>query len=593
MGFVTAPQSSSQVQPDQEFTEKERRRRLTRLTIHTLMVAVAGSIILSGLSEDRPLTATWPVLTLATTLLLTAKLFLHFGKTRAAAWTIVAPSIPIVTFSMCFYGGVGQGGGLFIILCVLVAATTLGRRAARWIAGLGVLSVGLVAWGDASGLLHTANFPLSPLRFGAQVTLVCLASSILLDALIRSLHEAQAKANAASEEKAEVESRYVSAQKMEPVGRLASGVAHDFNNLLSVMTSVSTALRNSHASAEVDDKNEESVHELLDDLDEATARASLMTGQLLSFSRRRAFEVDSINLDEMLDSITPMLSRLLGDEIAVQFHGSVGSLSLEADRGQMEQIVLNLAVNARDAMPQGGNLTISIGQDEESASGVFLEVKDTGVGMSPELVDDIFQPFFTTKPTGTGLGLSTVHDIVTRLCGEIDVDSTPEGGTTIRLRLPATSHPTILPRPSIRRQKIGRQTSARVLLTEDHELLRRATQRSLEQVGYAVTSVFNGHEALVLLKGGATFDVLVTDISMPKMGGVDLALSLEEQGLNLPIVFISGNTGRLPREVEHLSIKPRFLAKPFDQGDFLEAIEKSIGSDRTPSVRLRKKDGAA
>lgn len=592
-------QRHSSVEPDDELTGEARRNRLTRLTIH----GASGCWLLMALlylwEPKVTLELVGPAMALGLLQIVPAQVLIWRGQERLAALFICLPILPILVYSMWFMGGLISGGGMFTIVGVLFCAATLGRRAAQLMTLASVVSLAGIALADSQGLLPPSAMPTSPFLQAGQLVSMLVISAVLLDTLARSLISAQAEAETASQQRAEVESRYVSVQKLEPVGQLASGVAHDFNNLLSVMTSVSAALRSNAEERERElqteessfgEGAEESTAELLDDLDEATARASLMTGQLLSFSRRRVFEVDSIDLEEVLDSLTPMLSRLLGDDVNVSFHGSTEGLSVEADRGQLEQVILNLAVNARDAMPKGGTVSIRLGRDPQRDLGVYLEVADDGIGMSDEVVARIFDPFYTTKPEGTGLGLATVHDITTRICGTITVTSQLGQGTCFRLELPASESPATGTRPSISRQRILPK-AARLLLAEDHELLRRATQRSLEQVGYSVTSVVNGQEALALLQGGATFDALVTDISMPKLGGVELAQQLRQQGLELPVLFISGNTGSLPQGLEDMRYPPRFLAKPFSQPDFLNAIDKCVAQSRQ-GPRMSKKPGS-
>lgn len=592
---LLSSQRNSSVESDDELTGEARRNRLTRLTIHGASGCWLLMTLLYLFEPHATLGLLGPVMTFSFIQLASAQYFNWRGQDRIAALIVCIPILPTLVYSMWFLGGVVGGGGMFTIVGVIFSAATLGRRAALLMTAASVLSLLGIALAEAEGLLPASTMPSSPLLQAGQLISMLVVSAVLLDTLARSLLSAQAEAETASQQRAEVESRYVSVQKLEPVGQLASGVAHDFNNLLSVMTSVSAALRGGaeerdrELGAKQNNEEVESVAELLDDLDEATARASLMTGQLLSFSRRRVFEVDSIDLDEVLDSLTPMLSRLLGDDVNVLFHGSTEGLSVEADRGQLEQVILNLAVNARDAMPKGGTVSIRLGRDPERDLGVYLEVADDGIGMSEEVVSRIFDPFYTTKPEGTGLGLATVHDITTRICGTINVSSRVGEGTCFRLELPASESPATGNRPSISRQRILPK-AARLLLAEDHELLRRATQRSLEQVGYSVTSVVNGQEALALLQGGATFDALVTDISMPKLGGVELAQQLKQQGLELPVLFISGNTGSLPQGLEEMRFAPRFLAKPFSQSDFLNAIDKCVAQSRQ-GPRISTKPG--
>lgn len=500
----------------------------------------------------------------------TGLVLVRWGKVTSAASIFLVASLCLLLFEMTALGSASGAQGAFLSTLVVASAALLPRRTTLTIAAIGLGALLLCGLLQVSESTQPTDAPWQSALSWLKMAIALLGSAALLEGVVGSLKRVHDVAAAASREREEVESRYVSAQKLEPVGQLASGVAHDFNNLLSVMMSVSTALRTEQG------ENQE-VNELLDDLDEATARASQMTGQLLAFSRRRTFDVEAIDLDDVVQSISPMLTRLLGDEITVTVSGTTDGLSVEADRGQLEQVLLNLAVNARDAMPQGGTLGIRLGRDEELTSGIFLEVSDTGEGVPAELVDQIFTPFFSTKPTGTGLGLATVRDIVTRMCGTISVKSECNQGTAFRIQLPASSQPPVPQRPSISGQIATRKT-ARILLTEDHELLRRATQRNLEKAGFSVTSVVNGQEALALILGGAAFDVLITDISMPKMGGLALVRELDRRGHSVPTVFMSGNAGRVPKELAALSTPFCFVAKPFSQEDFVSAIEKSIGA---------------
>ena len=204
--------------------------------------------------------------------------------------------------------------------------------------------------------------------------------------------------------------------------------------------------------------------------------------------------------------------------------------------------------------------------------------------MEQDLIAKIFAAFFTTKSTGTGLGLATVADIVERLRGTIDVKSQPGHGSTFRIVLPASTTPASEVRRTLSRFRHQRK-NARVLLAEDHELMRRGTQRVLEQVGYNVTSVVNGQDALSLIQGGARFDVLLTDVSMPQLSGFTLTERLCELDLGLPTVFMSGHARSLPRHFETMPFSTRFLAKPFAQEDLIDALEKSLNG---PGPKARK-----
>ncbi len=565
-----------------------RRRELVRTDLHAMTVVLLVSAGIIWPSLGTLWQKTWPNFAGGALIVAIAYALLFLKGERSASLAISVPFVPVIFVGLWTNGGLSSGGGSFLLTALLFAGATLGRTAAIFVCVESVVGLAFISWSEALGHLPTPLPEHVIVLSWTQNTVALLLSAYILDRIVHMKEAASKEAELVSHEKFEAESRFLSARTLEPVGQLASGVAHDFNNLLSVMTSVSSSLR-----TEGEDKD--SLQELLDDLDEATERARVMTGQLLSFSQGGVFEVDAVNLDEMLESITPMLSRLLGDEILVETQGSTEGLSVEADQGQLEQIVLNLAVNARDAMPHGGTVSISTGCIVDQETVAYIEVADSGIGMSEETIENIFTPFFTTKPKGTGLGLATVHNIVQRLGGKVEVRSQLNEGTCIRLEFPASRLSASPRRVSVSRQPVL-QPRARVLLVEDHDLLRRATQRTLEQVGYTVISVNNGQEALTLIREGACFDVLVSDLSMPLMGGVELTLLLDQQGLRPPTVLVSGNATHLPKELEHILPSPRFLPKPFAQDDFLKCVRKSISegkkqkdSQSSPLSRVNQK----
>ena len=542
-----------------------RRASLTELMFRLATYSTAVSIGAKALVPPGLDVRSSVSLVITIVLLLCAYFALRTKRHVWAARLFTYPFIFVLCWVMYVGGGLHSGVAVFFLPLLIFASASLGRQGLTIFALCSIFGVLFIGGVDTMGLLP-APHP-TPRHVAWLELLVALAmSGLLLRGIIDSLKDAQLEVQAASEQHEDAQTRYFKAQKLEPVAQLASGIAHDFNNLLGVIANVSSSLR-------LEIEESESSRELLDDLDEATARASLMTGQLLAFSRRRALEMEVIDLEEFVQSLTPLLGRLLGDEILVECAGSTEGLTIQADRGQLEQVMLNLVVNARDAMPRGGRLTIEIGISTERT--VFISVNDTGVGIAEDLKPRIFTAFFTTKSTGTGLGLATVADIVQRLNGTITVESSPGCGSQFRIELPSSKVPASEIRKSLSRFRTQRQ-SARVLLAEDHELMRRGTQRVLEQAGYTVTSVVNGQEALALIQGGARFDLLLTDVSMPHLSGFDLVEKLAEINLGLPTLFISGDARHLPAEYDKLPFPTRFLAKPFAQEDLIDAIEKSL-----------------
>jgi CheY-like chemotaxis protein/anti-sigma regulatory factor (Ser/Thr protein kinase) len=310
--------------------------------------------------------------------------------------------------------------------------------------------------------------------------------------------------------------------------------------------------------------------ELLDDLDAATSRAVLMTRQLLSFGRNQPGDLTRVDLGETVRAFGPMLPRLIGSKIAVEMQTDPGAVVL-ASRVGIEQVLLNLAVNARDAMPSGGSLLLQVRVDEAS---VRLRVTDSGVGMDAATRERIFTPFFSTKATGTGLGLATVSETVTRFGGTVSVQSELGAGSTFEISFARAEG--VAAREA---RAAGEATSvparaARLLLAEDDPLVRRATVRLLEQSGFDVVAVTNGAEALSVLEQGRDFACVVSDIAMPVLDGDELAARLGELYPTLPLVLMSGN--RAPA-AESPGGHHAFVEKPVDRASLLGAIERVCG----------------
>jgi PAS domain S-box-containing protein len=362
-----------------------------------------------------------------------------------------------------------------------------------------------------------------------------------------------------------LEQSLLQAQKLEAVGRLAAGVAHDFNNLLTVIVgNLEFALASGAATSE------------LNEVSRAADRASELVRQLLAFSRidDPAETPDVIDLNDVVGNVSRMIERVLPDNISVQSSLSQGTAPVRLDPIQLEQALLNLAVNARDAMPTGGVMRIGTTTTAETVS---FEVTDTGEGMNDEVLERIFDPFYTTKRPGegTGLGLSTVYGIVTRAGGTIDVESEVGVGTTFRISLPraegAVAEVEAPPAPDEAHESHG----GRVLLVEDNDMVRSFTAEALHQAGYDVVATANGLEALDVVAVDDEFDVVVTDMMMPSLTGVQLAAELEAQGHALPLVFTSGYPAGIVDELPE-STRAEFLAKPFRGAELVSVIERLL-----------------
>ncbi|MBS2019512.1 MAG: response regulator [Deltaproteobacteria bacterium] len=355
------------------------------------------------------------------------------------------------------------------------------------------------------------------------------------------------------------------AQKLEVVGRIASAVAHDFNNVLAVVVSTSEELRHLHGS-------DASTAEMLDDVRMACERATLLTRQLLAFGGRASGPPERVDLTEFVASLVPMLRRLVGETISLEAALATEHLVVEIARGSFEQVLLNLVVNAREAMPDGGRIQISLRAIGHSAQ---LDVSDTGVGIDEVTRGRVFDPFFTTKVDGTGLGLATVAEIVQRFGGNVRVESVPRQGTTFSVMLPLAYEEATPTRAVLTASgKAVGGASLRVLLVDDHDLVRVSTARLLERAGHTVVAVSTGADALARAATDP-FDVVVTDVAMAGMTGPELVDELARRGSTTPVVMVSGHVDAAP--VTSTPNPTTFLPKPFTQHELSAAIDRVLG----------------
>jgi PAS domain S-box-containing protein len=364
-------------------------------------------------------------------------------------------------------------------------------------------------------------------------------------------------------------------QKLESVGRLAGGVAHDFNNLLTVIMSCAEQL-------ESDLRERGTV--VLDDVIEvqqAGARAGDLTRQLLAFARRQATNPVPLSLDGVVQGSEKLLRRVLGEDIALVVR-TAAQWPIFADRGQIDQILVNLAVNARDAMPDGGTLTIETATVDEREEGtghwVLLRVTDTGMGMTPEVQAQIFEPFFTTKEPGkgTGLGLATVHGIVAQSEGRILVASAPGRGTTFELRFPRTL---LAPAAASPPTPVSLRGTETVLLVEDDAQVRGVTAKALERAGYTVLAASSGDEALALAAAHrGRLDLVICDVVMGGMNGRVAVDRLREAQPGLRALFISGYTHEIISQRGVLASGVEFLPKPFTPNVLLARLREVLAA---------------
>jgi signal transduction histidine kinase len=409
--------------------------------------------------------------------------------------------------------------------------------------------------------------------------------------MLAHLAERETQRDLARKEKERLESQLFQAQKMESVGRLAGGVAHDFNNILSVITGYSEL-----SLIELDENHP--LYENIKTIMESGRRAARLTQQLLAFSRKQVIHKEKLNVKNEIELILKMIKRLLGEDIEIDVVHESDDLCIMADRSQMEQIILNLSINARDAMPKGGSLTIEtrmvtlsaetmIRQFEiEPGPHVCIVVTDTGEGMPPDVIDQIFEPFFTTKEggKGTGLGLSTVYGIIKQNRGYIDVYSEPGKGTAFKIYLPMIDEQICeTPADSPRNTDRDGDCQETILLVEDDASLRRMLSTSLSGRGYTILEAGNGEEgAAVFERNKGRIDLLITDMVMPGKNGLDMAMAFQAASAELRVILMSGYTentlirnGNIPADIT-------FINKPVTPSSLSQVICEVLGPVASP-----------
>lgn len=390
-------------------------------------------------------------------------------------------------------------------------------------------------------------------------------------------------------ERRRLEDQLRQSQKMEAIGQLAGGVAHDFNNILQALLGYSQFL--------VDELPADSRHrEYAEEIYAGAERAADLTRQLLAFSRRQMLERRNIDLNQVVESILKMIRRTIGEHINLEFHPCHGDIYIYADRGQMEQVLMNLCVNARDAMPGGGKLTISTesvlisagekaGPDLKPGKYVVLGVTDTGTGMDKKTLDQIFEPFFTTKDVGkgTGLGLATVYGIVQQHDGDIHVQSKPGAGTGFHVYLPEVDPMTFVETEQMPQEDLcGTGT---ILIAEDESSVLRMSQEVLKRSGYTVLTAVDGVEAIKLIdEKKDCLNVAILDLIMPRIGGREVARHLRSLRDNARIIFASGYSAEGEEITAELDGNITLLHKPYRPIDLLRAVKSAtMGQDHSES----------
>ena len=450
----------------------------------------------------------------------------------------------------------------------------------------------LARWGiDESRLPAAAVIVGRPRSFyGENQALIWTASlfivgqMVVIGALTRNVLQRRKAERALARTEADLRQ----SQKMDAVGRLAGGIAHDFNNLLTIINGHAALLRESP-----DGLASRDAEQSVDEIEKAGNQAAALTRQLLAFSRKQMLQARVVNLNEIVRDLESMLGRLIGERISLTTALDPDLRNLSVDPGQIQQAMMNLVVNARDAMPEGGRIVITTRNADtfpaEAATlnrggcpCVVLEVRDTGHGMTPQTRAQIFEPFFTTKPEGkgTGLGLAMVYGIVRQSGGWIDVVSEVGDGTTFTLYFPATD---ATPQPVDRRpaQPGGKGVPARLLVVEDQPEVRELAVSALRRAGHEVFEASDGDEAFARFgERAADVELLLTDVVMPGMNGRELAEHLRARNADLLVIFMSGYTDEILDQQSLVGPGAEFLAKPFTPGALVRQVDRLLPAHR-------------
>ncbi|HYD11776.1 MAG TPA: ATP-binding protein [Allosphingosinicella sp.] len=387
-----------------------------------------------------------------------------------------------------------------------------------------------------------------------------------------ALADANAELKVQVSERGKAEEQLRQAHKMQALGQLTGGIAHDFNNLLTVIQGSADMLRRPGVSEEKRIRFAEAVVQ-------ASGKAAALTGQLLAFARRQPLRPEMIDANALIRDMTDLLDRTLGERIEVVTTLAPGACTVEADRAQLESALLNIAVNARDAMPEGGRLEIRTSPvtDAEKGEMIALSVSDSGAGMDEDTLDRAFEPFFTTKMTGkgTGLGLSQVYGFASQSGGDVRIESAVGRGTIVTLLLPRRG---ALPEPprTTERAALKRGRTGRILLVEDNDEVGAFAAHLLGELGHDVVRAQSGEEALERALADR-FDLVFTDVVMPGMSGLDLAGRLAEQRPRLPVILTTGYSDEIARS--GAGGRPVIL-KPYTPEALAAAVEQALASGK-------------
>ncbi|MEJ2210564.1 MAG: response regulator [Anaerolineae bacterium] len=575
--------------------DEARREYLTRVVVAMMVpaLAIVTGVVTVGWAVDYFTTYSVVTMVLLDLPVLAAAWLTHRGHWSRASFLLPPVFLAHAVYATYFVG-FGTWPLTFFLLSVMLTGMLHGIRLQWYMVALAVVSYGGTAWlhGDRIADWIAVNL---------TMTVALLSGVTLLQWLFTSQWEkANQQLRREIEERRRVEetlrrtqNQLLQSQKLEAIGRLAGGVAHDFNNLLTVVE-LSTRLIGQHL------HRRDPLWDHLHQIEEASERGIRLTRQLLSFSRQEMVESQAIDLSQMVAELSRMLQRIIGEDVELVTELAEGLWCVEADPTQMEQVIVNLAVNARDAMPQGGRLTIQTGNraaadmpatlpaEAARKENVLLRVRDTGVGMNDEVKAHVFEPFFTTKSEehGTGLGLPTVYGIVRQNGGHIELESQVRQGTTFSIYLPRSAAPPpvvadlpaagviAVDSPAARPAASGGPAATEtILIVEDEAAVMHLARQILEEQGYRVLSAGAGPQALRLSQAYEEhIDLLLTDVIMPQMTGRKLAEQLQALRPGLKVLYMSGYSDDALAHHEFTEPDPGFLAKPFSMDGLIQKV---------------------
>ncbi len=388
----------------------------------------------------------------------------------------------------------------------------------------------------------------------------------------------------AEKEKALLQSQLQQAQKMETIGNLAGGIAHDFNNLLTVIQGNAQLARMKY-------KDNRDLDIYLEQIQNSSERAAKLTRQLLTFSRKQPINLSILNVNQVIESMLKMLQRLIGEDIVIDMNLSPEPPNIEGDEGNIEQVIMNLVINARDAMPKGGKILIkteNVELHENECIGIIgsypgefvrLTVQDTGTGIDEEILSKIFEPFFTTKDkeTGTGLGLSVVYGIVKQHGGFIQVESKLQEGTTFKIYFPTSKKIQFLDTNKLESSKLKRGKSERILLVEDDDALRSLFYNALTMQGFDVTNAIDAEDAIIrFTMENGNYDLVISDIVMPGKSGLELVDELRMRKPEIGVILASGYLDKKIKLSEITQKEYKFLRKPCEIATLLNTVSEVL-----------------